>query len=198
MSKKNKTLKQQFYTARRQLLNRLIYESAREGQMLSHIPFFKHFDYETIAKQGITRNVRGRTVRYYGAVAIRKVINAYRNRALSIPQKSKFIFNYTNAMLKAGYPPAVVEDIERLMNKTSQETLGYLIRKGLLPQIEYIYGEEQFGEMLDRIYNALENPPIEEIREERRRTQIYIETQQRYGFTTRHFLKHFEKKSRKR
>lgn len=168
------SLRQVFNYYRRQMRNRLINEQAfneaiGRGAIESRVyTLFKHLDYDEIYQNGITRKVGGKTVRFTGEDAILIQINALRERASKSYTTSNFIKNYLYACEEIGVSDGGLDTINKLLNSISIDKLTYLIKKGLLPDIQYLYAERlDEEELIEQIKNVIKTgvskPELKEI-----------------------------------
>ena len=162
-SGKTGTLRQQFNYYKRQLQNRLIKEQAFKeargvGTLESRIhTMFKNLNYADVYKQGITRKVGHKTIRYVGEEAVKIQIQSLKRRASKSYQTDIFISNYISAMQDVGFDNADIEEVQRMLSKISIDKLTLLIDKGILPSIQYVYAEvEGYEEVMDQIKDAIE------------------------------------------
>lgn len=188
-------LKQQFYYTRKKFFERLQYEAARDNQnfLINKISFFKNFDYKKIYTEGITRNVKGRTIRITGREAIETMIASYRARYRVGDLKKTFIERYIYALEEVGVPLSYRETVRRLMSRLSADTISYMYREGKIPEIEYWYDPDMLFEMLEELINNLRNPPREQVREERTRAKKSVEIQRTMGINASYYIKKFTK-----
>lgn len=165
-----KTLRQQFNYYKSRLMKQLREEQAyREAIGAATFEstikvFFEHFDYEEIYKHGITRKIGTQTVRLRGEAAIRKQMESFAARASKKIQKENFVNNYISALRESAgnsmyftlIDEELLERIEKAMKKLPYYVLTDLMRRNILPSIEYIYNQEDLEEIMDRILDALE------------------------------------------
>lgn len=146
-SGKTGSLRQQFNYYKRQLRNRLIEEQAfKEARGVGTIEervhtMFKNIEFDQVFKQGITRKVGSRTVRFVGSEAIKIQITSFRQRASKSYQADLFISNYIDTMIYAGFDEENIDKVEKLLDSCSIDRLTYLIDKGILPSIEFLYAD---------------------------------------------------------
>lgn len=146
-SGKSGSLREQFNYYKRQLSNRLIHEQAFKeamggGTIEERIfTMFKNVNYEQVFKQGITRKVGSKTIRYVGSEAVQIQISSFRQRASKSYQTDVFIDNYLGAMDEVGFDYENIEIVEKLLRGCSIDKLTILIEKGLLPSIQYLYAD---------------------------------------------------------
>lgn len=146
-SGKTGSLRQQFNYYKRQLRNRLIEEQAfKEARGVGTIEervhtMFKNVEFEQVFKQGITRKVGSKTVRFVGSEAVKIQISSFRQRASKTYQADLFISNYIDTMIYAGFDEENIDKVEKLLNSCSIDRLTYLIDKGILPSIEFLYAD---------------------------------------------------------
>lgn len=158
------SLRVQFNYYRNQLKKRLIEEQAfKEARGVGSIEsevysMFKHFNYDKVFEQGITRKVGSRTVRYIGEQAVKIQIESLRRRASRSAQANDFIENYLGAMGEMGFDEDDMSEVGRLLKSCSIDKLRLLIEKGLLPSIEYIYADIlDYEEFVKAVENAVKH-----------------------------------------
>lgn len=158
------TLRQQFNYYKRKLENRLISEQAfKEARGVGTIEarintLFKNLNYDTVFKQGITRKVGSRTVRFVGSQAVEIQIQSLRQRASKGYQTEQFITNYIISMQNVGFSEENILKVERMLESGSIDKLTLLIDKGVLPSIQFVYsGKLTEEELVEEIRNAVKN-----------------------------------------
>lgn len=158
------TLRQQFNYYKRQLENRLISEQAfKEARGVGTIEarintLFKNLNYDTVFRQGITRKVGSRTVRFVGSHAVEIQIQSLRQRASKGYQTEQFITNYIISMENVGFSEENILKVERLLESCSIDKLTLLIDKGILPSIQFVYsGKLSEDELVEEVKNAVRN-----------------------------------------
>lgn len=158
------TLRQQFNYYKRKLENRLISEQAfKEARGVGTIEarintLFKNLNYDTVFKQGITRKVGSRTVRFVGSQAVEIQIQSLRQRASKAYQTEQFITNYIISMQNVGFSEENILKVERMLESGSIDKLTLLIDKGVLPSIQFVYSEKLTEEeLVEEIKNAVKN-----------------------------------------
>lgn len=178
-SGKSGTLREQFNYYKRQLSNRLIQEQAfKEARGVGTIEgriytMFKNVNYEQVFRQGITRKVKNKTVRFVGNEAVQIQIQSFRERASKSFQADMFITNYLDAMIRNGFDDENVEKVERLLQSCSVDKLSLIVDKGILPSIEFIYAdkltEEEFVEKVEKaVTNGVTREELQEVKEKQR------------------------------
>lgn len=181
-SGKSGTLREQFNYYKRQLSNRLIQEQAfKEARGVGTIEgriytMFKNVDYEKVFKQGITRKVDSKTVRFVGNEAVQIQIQSFRERASKSFQADMFITNYIDAMIRNGFDDKNVAKVERLLQSCSIDKLSLIIDKGILPSIEFIYSDKLTeDEFVKKVENAVTNGVTsEELREVKEKQKALV------------------------
>lgn len=158
----SKSLKTQFNYYKKQLFNRLLQEQAMQ-EAISGFSFsgtiyttFENLDFDKISKEGITRKVGTKTVRFTGEEAVKIQIESMKKRASKTYQTNQFIENYCTSLKKIGLPMNEVEEIRKAMMSTSANNLTYIIEQGILPSIAYVYSDElDYKDLYDSIMFAL-------------------------------------------
>lgn len=158
----SKSLKTQFNYYKKQLFNRLLQEQAMQ-EAISGFSFsgtiyttFENLDFDKISKEGITRKVGTKTVRFTGEEAVKIQIESMKKRASKTYQTNQFIENYCTSLKKIGLPMNEVEEIRKAMMSTSSNNLTYIIEQGILPSIAYVYSDElDYKDLYDSIMFAL-------------------------------------------
>lgn len=175
--------RQQFNYYKRQLQKRLIYEQAFKYARTKSIPDMKNeslfyeenLDFDKVFNEGITRKRGNMTIRYTGIEAIEIQINSLRQRASKTYQRQAYIDNYLQSMYYAGFEIEDIEEVENLFNNVSSDALTYMVDKGILKSIQYVYANAQKEETMVSIRNALTNKSVKrearEIAREGRRIQ---------------------------
>lgn len=155
------SLQQQLKKVVRQYEKRLIEEYAfKRARGLSpegfSRTFFKKFNYEDISKVGITRKKGFKTVRYYGAVALRTQIKALYERSSKTYQAENYIENYLKSLKELGVSEYDLNRINRAFHSISIDKLTYLINEGILPSLYYNYAYDQdLDKLVEDIITAL-------------------------------------------
>ena len=155
------SLREQFNYYKRQLEKRLIEEytfSRARGVSHEGLPksLFKRLDYEDVFKEGITRKVGNKTIRYIGPEAVEKQIESLRARASKSYQAELYINNYINSLKKVGFSEYNINKIENALKRLSVDKLTYLINENILPQIAFLYNQDtDEDELTEQILNAI-------------------------------------------
>lgn len=145
---KKQSLKQQFNYYKYQLQRQYISEQASTEALglgsIERMPpnLFRHLDFEEVKKQGITRKKGGKTVRYYGAVALRIQIKAMKRRASPNYLRELFLQNYAESMRKVGYSVSQTRQVMSELEKLSNDEISILIKRGIIPEIAFVYASE--------------------------------------------------------
>ena len=171
-------LREQFNYYKRQLERRLIEEytfQRARGVSPEGLPktLFKRLDYEQVFKEGITRKVGNKTVRYIGPEAVEKQIESLKARASKSYQAQIYINNYVGSLKKVGFSDYNVNKIQNALNRISVDKLTYLINENILPQIAFLYNEdldedEITQEILDAIKYGVSNVKFKEFKERKK------------------------------
>ena len=166
-----KNLRQQLNYYRRKLFDiyaeeQASYEALGIGS-IERMPFnlYQHLEYDDVARKGITRKRRGRTIRYYGAVAVRMQIASLKARTNKANIKSQFITNYLKAMENVGYSPSDIKKVEQLLGRLTKEQLTYMLRRGYISEIAYVYLSEYTLDIPEKIESAIRGINKEEFLE---------------------------------
>lgn len=178
-SGKSGTLREQFNYYKRQMRKRLIQEQAfKEAMGVGTIEpriqtFFKNLQYEEVFKKGITRNFEGKTTRFVGNEAVKIQIQSLRERSGRSFQVENFIKNYVYGMKQVDFGDENINKIERMLQSCSIDKLTFLIEKGILPSIQYIYAEleteEEFvEEVRDAVTKGVTRNELRELKEKQR------------------------------
>lgn len=181
-SGKSGSLREQFNYYKRQLSNRLIQEQAfKEARGIGTIEsrihtLFKNVNYEQVFKQGITRKVGSKTVRFVRNEAVQIQIQSMRERASKSFQTDNFITNYIYAMIQVGFDDENVNKVERMLQSCSIDKLSLLIDKGVLPSIQFIYADKLTEEeFVEEVRNAVNNGVTrEELREVKEKQKALV------------------------
>ena len=162
-SGKSGTLRHQFNYYKRQLKNRLLHEQAfklARGVTDESVikTMFKRLDYEDIMQNGITRKVGNTTIRIKGELAIKIQIDSLKTRASKSYQTQIFINNYKKSLEKIGMRNEQIDKIIKKMNSLSSDKLTYLIDKGIVKQIAFVYAnDEDTDYTFEEIMNGLKH-----------------------------------------
>ena len=178
-SGKSGTLREQFNYYKRQLQNRLIQEQAfKEARGIGTIEarvytLFKNLNYDQVYKQGITRKVGYKTIRFIGDEAVKIQIASIRKRASKSYQTDLFIDNYLTAMEGVGFDDRFIDEAERLLSSISIDKLTLIIDKGILPSIQYLYAEvisqeEIMQEIKDAVKSGVTKEELEAVKKRRK------------------------------
>lgn len=183
-SGKSGTLRQQFNYYKRQLENRLIEEYAGQrarGIAPAGIPktLFKRLDYKSLFEEGVTRKVGGKTIRFTGEKAIQVQIESLKARASKSYQAEAYINNYLQSLTQVGFSQENLSKVDNALHKLSVDKLTYLINNNILPEIYFVYSEEQDeDELTDDILYACKygvtGPDFKAYKERKKElTQLY-------------------------
>lgn len=162
-SGKKGSLREQFNYYKRQVNRRLIDEYVNQrarGLSPEGLPktLFKNLDYNKIYNEGITRKVGNKTIRYIGEEAVKIQINSLKNRASKSFQAQNYITNYINALESVGFSDENIIKIKNNLNNLSVDKLTYLINNNILPQIYFLYSEdEDEDELTQDIINKIKH-----------------------------------------
>lgn len=173
---RNTDLRQQFNYYKLQLKKRLIKEQAFGSAVTKTFEprpstLFKNLEYNKIYTEGVTRKIRGATKRFFGEEAIKIQIQSFSNRASKSYQATAFINNYIRAAENAGFSDELINYIETSLNSLSVDRLSILIKRGVLPQIYFLYSlQEDEDEFKERFTNAIKygalSPAAQDIRKQ--------------------------------
>lgn len=158
---KSGSLREQFNYYKKQVINRLVKEQAFKQTMsniVEPVPktLIESWNFDEIYNQGITRKVKNKTIRYVGEEAIKIQIESFRFRASKTKQSQAFIDNYLNTMIEVGFENDNVIKVEKLLNSISIDKLTYIINRGILPSIRFLYDSIQNeDEVLKDIENSV-------------------------------------------
>lgn len=161
---KRQSLKIRFRRALKAFENRLAEEQALK-EALGHgtieginTGLFKRLNYNELFKKGVTRKVRGETMRFYGREAIELEIKSLQTRTSSVSLKENYIENYITAMSKNNYSVATQEKVRRMLNNLDTTELSIAINENIIPQVYFLYNkdnsEEDLLERLDKLVNS--------------------------------------------
>lgn len=181
-SGKSGSLREQFNYYKRQLQNRLIKEQAfKEARGIGTIEarvytMFKNLNYDQVYKQGITRKVGKKTIRFVGEEAVRIQISSIRKRASKSYQTDAFIENYLSSMENVGFDDDAILQTQQLLQSISIDKLTLIVDKGILPSIQYLYAEVvSQEEVLQQIEDAVKKGVTkEELREVKQKTKDLV------------------------
>ena len=181
-SGKSGSLREQFNYYKRQLQNRLIKEQAfKEARGIGTIEarvytMFKNLNYDQVYKQGITRKVGKKTIRFVGEEAVRLQISSIRKRASKSYQTDAFIENYLSSMENVGFDDDAILQTQQLLQSISIDKLTLIVDKGILPSIQYLYAEVvSQEEVLQQIEDAVKKGVTkEELREVKQKTKDLV------------------------
>lgn len=181
-SGKSGSLREQFNYYKRQLQNRLIKEQAfKEARGIGTIEarvytMFKNLNYDQVYKQGITRKVGKKTIRFVGEEAVRIQISSIRKRASKSYQTDAFIENYLSSMENVGFDDDAILQTQQLLQSISIDKLTLIFDKGILPSIQYLYAEVvSQEEVLQQIEDAVKKGVTkEELREVKQKTKDLV------------------------
>lgn len=156
-------LKKELKTVTKSFADTISYQQAlkeaRGGGSIESKPptFLKKFDYDIIYKNGIYRKKGGKTVHLTKNEAVREQIKSIKKFASKDYEKNNFISNYRKALDGVGYSEYAINKVSKMLKNVSSEKLAYLIEKGILPDIQFIYAEEEEqADFLKDITNAIE------------------------------------------
>lgn len=141
-----KTLKKRYEAAlrkykRRELDRQALDLAINEFSFGPPTTTFKHLEFNEIYTKGITRKVKGKTVRYKGKEAIEVQIRSLRRESDSSIRKERFIDNYTKAMFAAGYSRDMIMNVRATLAEMSADEITRVIDRDILPEINFMYSE---------------------------------------------------------
>ena len=175
-SGKSGSLREQFNYYKRQLEQRLIKEQAfKEARGVGTIEsrvytMFKNLNYDQVFKQGITRKVGHKTIRFVGEEGVRIQIASIRKRASKSYQTDAFIDNYLSSMENVGFDDDAILETQNLLQSISIDKLTLIIDKGILPSIQYLYAEvvsqeEVMQQIKDAVKKGVSKEELTEVRQ---------------------------------
>ena len=181
-SGKSGSLREQFNYYKRRLKERIVSEQAfkygrtlelmSEGARKYSLFLETNLDFNNVFFKGITRKVGNETIRYFGEEAVKIQIASFRFRASKSAQRNAFVKNYLSALKDQGYSNKQISEVYRTFEKLSTDKLTYLIDSGYIPQIAFVYANEDKEETIKRIKNVSENGVSrDELDEVRRRAR---------------------------
>lgn len=152
-----KKLKRQFnYYVKRlneTMLNEITFIVARGGAMTDRPSnLFKNLNFNKLIEEGLTRKIKGKTVRITGVEAVKIQIQSLKNRTSRSIQNRRFIDNYLTSLNKIGMDPLQVKAIENALKRTPIDKIKYLTSKNLLPDIYRNYAS---ATDTDKLYNEI-------------------------------------------
>lgn len=152
-----KKLKRQFnYYVKRlneTMLNERTFIVARGGAMTDRPSnLFKNLNFNKLIEEGLTRKIKGKTVRITGVEALKIQIQSLKNRTSRSIQNRRFIDNYLTSLNKIGMDPLQVKAIENALKRTPIDKIKYLTSKNLLPDIYRNYAS---ATDTDKLYNEI-------------------------------------------
>lgn len=152
-----KKLKRQFnYYVKRlneTMLNERTFIVARGGAMTDRPSnLFKNLNFNKLIEEGLTRKIKGKTVRITGVEAVKIQIQSLKNRTSRSIQNRRFIDNYLTSLNKIGMDPLQVKAIENALKRTPIDKIKYLTSKNLLPDIYRNYAS---ASDTDKLYNEI-------------------------------------------
>lgn len=169
---KRQSLKVRYRRAIKRFEERLIEEQTLKTslgrQEIENINYglFKRLNFEDIYKEGITRKVNGRTIRFKGKEAIELQIKSLYNRTNIVNQKEIFINNYLSAMENSDYNANTIKIIKNKLNSLSPQELSIAINENFIPQVYYLYGNEGEDNSLLKRFELLNENFISKIEED--------------------------------
>lgn len=152
-----KKLKRQFnYYVKRlneTMLNERTFIVARGGAMTDRPSnLFKNLNFNKLIEEGLTRKIKGKTVRITGVEAVKIQIQSLKNRTSRSIQNRRYIDNYLTSLNKIGMDPLQVKAIENALKRTPIDKIKYLTSKNLLPDIYRNYAS---ASDTDKLYNEI-------------------------------------------
>ena len=152
-----KKLKRQFnYYVKRlneTMLNERTFIVARGGAMTDRPSnLFKNLNFNKLIEEGLTRKIKGKTVRITGVEAVKIQIQSLKNRTSRSIQNRRFIDNYLTSLNKIGMDPLQIKAIENALKRTPIDKIKYLTSKNLLPDIYRNYAS---ATDTDKLYNEI-------------------------------------------
>ena len=152
-----KKLKRQFnYYVKRlneTMLNERTFIVARGGAMTDRPSnLFKNLNFNKLIEEGLTRKIKGKTVRITGVEAVKIQIQSLKNRTSRSIQNRRFIDNYLTSLNKIGMDPLQIKAIENALKRTPIDKIKYLTSKNLLPDIYRNYAS---ATDTNKLYNEI-------------------------------------------
>ena len=152
-----KKLKRQFnYYVKRlneTMLNERTFIVARGGAMTDRPSnLFKNLNFNKLIEEGLTRKIKGKTVRITGVEAVKIQIQSLKNRTSRSIQNRRFIDNYLTSLNKIGMDPLQIKAVENALKRTPIDKIKYLTSKNLLPDIYRNYAS---ASDTDKLYNEI-------------------------------------------
>lgn len=115
--------------------------------------FFKNLTYEKIIKEGITRHINNKVVRFTGFEAVKTQIKSLIEASDPERKKQAYIKIYIDNLLQNGIPQELAKKMEDYLQSLSPKTITFALDLGYIQSIQmyYVMTEEDIKDFADKV-----------------------------------------------
>lgn len=115
--------------------------------------FFKNLTYEKIVKEGITRHINNKVVRFTGFEAVKTQIKSLIEASDPERKKQAYIKIYIDNLLQNGIPQELAKKMEDYLQSLSPKTITFALDLGYIQSIQmyYVMTEEDIKDFADKV-----------------------------------------------
>ncbi len=115
--------------------------------------FFKNLTYEKIVKEGITRHLNNKVVRFTGFEAVKTQIKSLIEASDPERKKQAYIKIYIDNLLENGIPQELAKKMEDYLQSLSPKTITFALDLGYIQSIQmyYVMTEEDIKDFADKV-----------------------------------------------
>ena len=115
--------------------------------------FFKNLTYEKIVKEGITRHINNKVVRFTGFEAVKTQIKSLIEASDPERKKQAYIKIYIDNLLQNGIPQDLAKKMEDYLQSLSPKTITFALDLGYIQSIQmyYVMTEEDIKDFADKV-----------------------------------------------
>lgn len=115
--------------------------------------FFKNLTYEKIVKEGITRHINNKVVRFTGFEAVKTQIKSLIEASDPERKKQAYIKIYIDNLLENGIPQELAKKMEDYLQSLSPKTITFALDLGYIQSIQmyYVMTEEDIKDFADKV-----------------------------------------------
>ena len=158
--KAERRLRNQFYKVKNKYEKEELERTAR--RRLRNLPpaddqlrgaFFKNLTYEKIVKEGITRHIDNKVVRFTGFEAVKTQIKSLIEASDPERKKQEYIKIYIDNLLENGIPQELAKKMEDYLQSLSPKTITFALDLGYIQSIQmyYVMTEEDIKDFADKV-----------------------------------------------
>lgn len=115
--------------------------------------FFKNLTYEKIVKEGITRHINNKVVRFTGFEAVKTQIKSLIEASDPERKKQAYIKIYIDNLLQNGIPQELAKKMEDYLQSLPPKTITFALDLGYIQSIQmyYVMTEEDIKDFADKV-----------------------------------------------